>query len=94
MYNTSTAEKIEEWDNGCMISDPFYCSETLYRKKNGEFFLYIIAGFHSKYYERIGDSYREKIKKIIKLTDDQSKDWLAIKCFAETYEEIFGELEE
>lgn len=40
MYNTETATELGDFWNGLSTSDFRNLSETLYRKKNGEFFLY------------------------------------------------------
>ena len=38
-YDTDTAQRIGSWDNGLSGTDLEYTSETLYRKRTGEFFL-------------------------------------------------------
>ena len=40
VYDTSTAERVGGWNNNCSTSDFGYCSEDLYRKRTGEFFLF------------------------------------------------------
>ena len=40
MYSTETAAELGEFWNGLSTNDSRNLSETLYRKKNGEFFLY------------------------------------------------------
>lgn len=40
MYNTETATELGNFWNGLSTNDFRNLSETLYRKKNGEFFLY------------------------------------------------------
>ena len=93
-YDTETADLLITWDNNRYSTAYDFCEEKLYRKKNGEFFLHIIAGHNSKHSEKVYSSCCREVKKIIKFTDNQAKDWLAIKRYAETYEKIFGEVEE
>lgn len=38
-YNTETAQEVGSWDNGLGRNDFNNCSETLYKTKNGRFFL-------------------------------------------------------
>jgi len=49
LYNTETAERVGMWDNGYCANDFHYCSEDLYRKKTGEFFLHCEGGAMSIY---------------------------------------------
>lgn len=39
-YDTTTAERLFEWDNGLSVLDYGFFSETLYRTKDGEYFLH------------------------------------------------------
>lgn len=54
MYNTETAERLADWDNGRWDSLDA-CSEILYRKCNGELFLHGDGGCRSPYPMFIGD---------------------------------------
>ena len=70
------------------------CSETLYRKRTGEFFLYGEGGPMSKYGVAYGDNewgYGEEIRP---LTVDEAKAWAEKHLDADEYEEVFGEVEE
>jgi len=49
VYNTETAEEIENRDNGCYGGDFHQCEEHLYLTKNGRWFLYGEGGPMSKY---------------------------------------------
>ena len=40
LYNTDTAKKVAEIDNGYFTDDMRYFSHTLYLKKTGEYFLF------------------------------------------------------
>jgi hypothetical protein len=39
VYNTETAEEIASWSNNLPASDFHHCDETLYKTKNGRFFV-------------------------------------------------------
>lgn len=70
------------------------CSETLYRKRKGEFFLYGEGGPMSKYGVAYGDNewgYGEEIRP---LTVDEAKAWAEENLDADEYEAVFGEVEE
>ena len=49
LYDTDTAILIGYWDNGYGAGDFHKCYEELYRKKNGEFFLYGSGGAMTVY---------------------------------------------
>lgn len=93
VYNTETAKLVGTWDNNYGVRDFNYCSEELYRKKNGEFFLHGEGNALSKYAQRYTDGmgYGEKI---IPLTYDQAQRWAEDKLDGDEYEEIFGEITE
>ena len=93
MYNTETATELGNFWNGLSASDFRYLSETLYRKKNGEFFLYGEGGAMTEYSQPDGDMTGGG-EKIIPLTEEQAKHWAEEKLDADTYIEIFGEPEE
>lgn len=92
IYDTSTAKKIGEWDNGLPLDDLSYCSESLYRKKTGEFFLYLYgeSGASGKYAVRrnyVGG------KKIIPLAYEEARQWAEKHLTGDEYIGIFGEPE-
>lgn len=92
-YNTETAVRVGAWDNGRYTNDFAYCSEDLYRKKNGEFFLHGEGGAMSQYASRCGDNtgYGETI---IPLTYREAQAWAERHLTGDGYEEIFGEVQE
>lgn len=49
MYNTETAKVIAYNSNNLPKSELEYCMETLYRKRNGEYFLHGDGGAYSPY---------------------------------------------
>ncbi len=77
-YNTDTADFIDSvYPNG--FSN---WTEELYKKKNGEYFLYIKGGPYTKY--------RPGKPKIQPLSIDQVKNWVKLYLDDERYMEIFG----
>lgn len=92
-YDTETARKISGWDEG-RNGDHDYVHEELYRKKNGEFFLFGEGGANSKYGAWIDNYSRAESRKIVPLPIEEAKRWAEKHISTEKYEEIFGEVEE
>lgn len=93
-YDTSTAEKVGGWENNCSTSDFDYCSEDLYRKRSGEFFLQGSGGSASKYAISVGNSEWRGGEKIIPLSYEAAQEWAQTHLSSEEYEKIFGEISE
>ncbi|MBO5969937.1 MAG: hypothetical protein J6S14_15725 [Clostridia bacterium] len=93
-YDTGTAKELGIWSNSYYPGDFAYCSETLYRKKTGEYFLYGIGGPMSKYAEHIGSNTTIGGSNIKPMTESEAREWAETHLDAEEYEEIFGEVEE
>lgn len=93
-YDTETAKMVGSWDNGYPTNDFHYCSETLYLKKTGEFFLFGDGGAMSKYSESCGTNNRCGSCEIIPFTEDEAKEWAEELLTGEEYIEIFGDVEE
>ena len=94
MYNTQTAEFIDEFENTPHRSNYQYYVESLYRKRTGEFFLYGYGNAASKYAEIRADRMRSPGKKIIPITEDEAKSWVEHYSDVETYIELFGEVDQ
>lgn len=93
LYNTETAERVGAWDNGYYTNDFNYCSEDLYQKKTGEFFLHGEGGAMSVYASSEGNmsGYGERI---IPMTYDEAAQWAEKHLTGDEYEKIFGEITE
>lgn len=91
-YDTETAESIATYYNNYNYNDFNSLTETLFKKKTGEFFLYGQGGPMTCYAEHYGNS-RTSGEKIIPFTIEQAKIWVEEKA-NDKYEEIFGECEE
>lgn len=92
-YDTNTAVKVAEWDNGLGKSDHHAIFETLYKKRTGEFFLYGEGGGLTGYSEKVGDLFTWG-EKIIPLTVDAAKAWVESHLDGEEYEKIFDCVDE
>ena len=93
MYDTSTAEELAEWDNEYYGNDFNRCSETLYRKKTGEFFLYGKGGARSRYASYSGGDVSGG-EQIVILTYAEAQAWAEKHLDADKYESIFGAIED
>ena len=93
VYDTQTAELRSEWDNGYFANDSSYCSEDLYRKRTGEYFLHVQGGERSKYasYPKNSSGLGEAI---IPLDTEEAERWAEKRLAGDEYEKIFGAVEE
>ena len=71
-----------------------YWEETLYQKKNGEFFLYGEGGPLSRYREEIGTNSWTGGERIIPMTREEAMEWAEEHLTGDEFEDIFGEIEE
>lgn len=88
LYNTDTAKLSGRWDNGYCHSDFNYCSEDLYCKKTGEFFLYGFGGPFTRYAISDGNSTCSG-HDIIPLTKKEAMMWAEKHLTADVYMELF-----
>ena len=93
VYDTEKAQHLGTWDNGHYTSDFAYCSEDLYRKKNGEFFLYGEGGPLTRYAKHYGNDVGYG-KRITPLTYDEAQEWAENHLDADDYIAVFGTPEE
>lgn len=89
LYDTDTARPVVDWSKG-YTSDFQYVSETLYRKRTGEYFIHGEGGPMSKYAESCGQNQWQGGEAIRPLTYDQAKQWMEEYGSAEAYESEFG----
>lgn len=94
VYNTETAKCVGEWFNGLSERDFSYCEESLYRKRNGEYFLYGYGGPMTKYAVSVGSNEWKGVEKIIPLEWEDARKWAEEHLEAGEYEAEFGEVEE
>ena len=91
-YSTETAKKVGYYSSPFSGFDHY--SETLYRKKTGEFFLFGEGGANSKYTRQIDMNTWSGDSRIIPMTEAEAKKWAERSLDADEYEAIFGEVEE
>lgn len=89
-YDTDTAERIGERDNGLLASDLDWYSETLHRKRTGEFFLLCEGGARSRVARR-GDSGLVGGETIEPIGYDEAEAWVSEHLDGDAYAELFGE---
>lgn len=94
VYNTETATRVGEWSNEYYCNDFRFVSEELYKKKNGEFFLYGEGGAMSIYAEPEGNNSWTGGSAINPLTPKEAYDWTMEKLSASEFEKIFGAVSE
>lgn len=92
LYDTETAKMIGSWSNGLGSSDFHYCTEDLYQKKTGEYFLYGSGGAMSAYGKSYGGGWCWG-NDIIPMTEKEAKVWAETHLTADEYMELF-EVEE
>lgn len=88
VYDTDTAQKVGEWCNH--VGGFEYVSETLYRKKTGEYFLYGAGGAASKYSVESGQNQWSGGDKIIPLSYENAQEWSEERLEADEYISEFG----
>lgn len=93
-YDTQTATIMGEWSNGDNCRDLYYVYEALYRKKNGEYFLYGCGGPGSCYRESCGSDWWSGGHQISPLSIEEAQKWAEAHLDGDAYEAIFGEVSE
>lgn len=93
-YDTDTAQKIAEYDDGRGVRDFAHVAETLYQKRTGEFFLYGIGGPASWCAHACPTGGYDSGEKIKPLSEEDARRWCEDRLDADEYETIWGEPEE
>ena len=75
LYNTETAILIALWSNGYCTSDFGYCSEDLYKTKNGAYFIAGEGGAMSAYAQSCGNNSWGGGEGITPLSKEEALDW-------------------
>lgn len=92
-YDTETATEICENEPIPNRTNFYWYREVLYKKKNGEFFIYGNGGPASKYCES-GRNWACTGSKILPLSEQDAKYFVERFGTVEIYEALFGETEE
>lgn len=94
VYDTETAQRLASWENMYDVRDFHHYSETLYRKKTGEYFLHGEGGPASKYARAVGQREWSGGERIMPLTYSEAQAWSEEHLDGDEYEAIFGEVAE
>lgn len=89
LYDTKTAEFCGSYSAPLYRTDAHYYIEKLYRKKNGEFFLYGEGGALSPYSEQIETDTWGSGSKIISMTIEEARRWAEKHLNTEDYLNLF-----
>lgn len=92
-YDTDTAKPIGSWDNGDYGSFD-YLSESLYRKRTGEYFIHGEGGACSRYAKPQGSGLWGSGEEIVPLSFSAASSWAEDHLAAPDYESEFGEVGE
>lgn len=94
LYDTDTAQKLASWENIQDSGSFHHMEETLYRKRNGEFFLHGAGGARTQYAKQFEDNMWGYGEAIIPITVKAAQEWAEEHLDAEEYEKIFGAVAE
>lgn len=93
-YDTETATEVAYWENMADVRNFNHESETLYRKKNGEYFLHGEGGAASRYARQVEANIWAGGQIITPLTYEQAEQWGESHMDSDEYEREFGEVSE
>lgn len=97
LYNTEKARKVGEWSSTEYTYDVrdfhWYC-ETLYCKRNGEYFIHGEGGPMSHYAKSVGQNQWSSGEAITPVSLDKAKEWAESHLDADEYDSEFGIPEE
>lgn len=88
LYDTETAKEIGEYSYGA-INDFRYFSETLYKTKNGNYFMYGEGGALSQYAE-VSEFGKCGGCAIVPYTEEEAQKWAEDYLDVDEYLKIFG----
>lgn len=94
LYDTDSAKIMAHYESDYPVNDFHFFEETLYKKKNGGFFLLGEGNGLSGYAESVDVNSSKAGKKIIPLSENEAKKWAEKRLSVDEYVEIFGEVEE
>lgn len=93
LYNTETATCLASFHNGKSTSDFRHLSESIYRKRTGEYFLSGYGGAMTHYAVPVDNMWGAG-SGITPLTLEEAKEWAEQHMSVDEYIEEFGEVEE
>lgn len=90
LYDTDTAKKICHASDRDDANPDNYWTETLYRKRTGEFFLHCSGGAASRYARKLGQGKWESGEEIIPLSLENARNWANAHLLEKEFDEIFS----
>ena len=93
LYDTDTARNIGSWSNNFGAGDFKSCTEVLYQKKTGEYFLFGSGGAMTSYARDAEDGGITGGSEIIPFSKSQAKNWAKEHLSAEEYLKLFDTTE-
>lgn len=94
LYDTETAKRCGSYESNPSKSDFHWYRESLYQKKNGEFFLHGEGNAASPYCAKVAQNELSRGEKIIPLTYEGTMKWAKAHLGSDEYSAIFGESNE
>lgn len=94
IYDTETAEYVGEWENTTDLSNFHRVHETLYRKKNGEYFLHGEGGGLTQYAKQVEMRGFTSGENLVPLEYEAARAWAEEHLDADEYIDEFGEIED
>ena len=94
VYDTDTAQRLAYWENMADVRGFHQYSETLYRKKTGEYFLHGEGGPLTQYAQTVGTNSWRGGERIMPLTYAEAQKWAEEHLDGDEYEAIFGQVTE
>jgi hypothetical protein len=91
-YDTTTATKLDSWDNGLPNTDFGNCEEELYKTKNGNYFIYGSGGPMSSYSVSVGNNGYGGSSDIRPLTKEEAFEWCENHDLTDTIETEFADM--
>lgn len=92
-YDTDTARLVAEWESG-YPGDFQHFTETLYKKRTGEYFIHGVGGPASKYARSAGLNSWSGGSAIIPQDYESAREWSEAHLDPDEYEAEFGEVTE
>lgn len=90
-YDTATAKLVGAWGNGCYTTDFNYLSESLYRKRTGEYFIHGEGGARTHYAEQEGSGWWSGGEAITPISPEDARQWAEEHLSTDEYDAEFGE---
>lgn len=95
VYDTDTAQLIKQADHDNITSSEGSCKQSLYRKRTGDYFLYVSGArtdtFHNLH---LNDAKHDRERHIYPLTYEQARSWAEEEMTADEWLAIFEPAED